>query len=434
MIARKNWREGYVMKKLSIIVTSVLLLVAFPWLAQGATKTVTQTPMTLVTTLSPSDQTTGMVVRGRFIYLIGTVTGVVSTDGFIQALDSSGAVRWSLPLDNGSNEIATAATFDSAGNMWVVGSAQRPQPTPSPSVSPTSSATPSTSATPSSTPSVLNPDGVSVEPSIPMRPDLTYLSLWKISPHGTLLATYLLNMKAAFLVRSAAVVNNSIAIVGLISTPSGHAGLLIQSDLNGNFSKPFLFGKTDTELNAVAKKSSASLVLMGSSSEAIAKQGRKGIKDGIVVVVTSAGKITSVVRSSNTASTRSWQSGTNSLFLGGDSIAKSKSEAVVTKFASTLIPSWTMRLASRGPALVADSPGSHFFVFPTVGVVKGVRGWKPTKPSALMLSLDVKGALKGAYGAAAITTPLAIGYSRELGLVVLGRGLAGVSVFHTLPR
>ena len=451
-IVHKNWREGTVMKKLSVIVSSVVLLVVFPLLAQGATKTISQTPMTLIATLSPSDQTTGMVVRGKTIYLMGTVTGVVSTDGFVQAMDSTGTVKWSLPLDNGSNEIATAATFDSAGNIWVVGSAQTPLAMPNPSTSPTPttsdtpsaspttsvsaspSASPTTSVSASPTPSVLNPDGVSVDPSVPLRPDLTFLSLWKISPSGTLLAAYAFDMKSAFLVRSATLVNNKIAIVGLISTPSGHAGFLIQSDLSGTFGKPISVGKIDTELNAVARKSDGSLVLLGSSSETLAKQRRKGIKDGILVVVNPAGKISSVVRSSNTSSTRSWQSATNSFFLGGDAVSKTKSEAVVTKFGSTLIPSWTMRLTSRGPALGTDGPTSHFFVFPSIGAVAGVRGWKPSKPAALVLSLDSKGLLKGAYGASAIAMPMAIGYSRDLGLVVLGRGPVGVSVFHALPR
>lgn len=424
------------MKKLSVVVSSALLLVAFPLLAQGATKSITQTPMTLVTTLSPSDQTTGMVVRGKTIYLIGTVTGVVSTDGFVQALDSSGTVQWSLPLDNGLNEIATAATFDSSGNIWVVGTAQTPRNSPSPSTSPSPTGSPSATATTTPTPTatVLNPDGVSVDAFIPMRPDLTSLTLWKVSPSGTLLATYTAEMGSAFFVRGAIFANNSIAVVGIISTTSGIAGLLIQADLNGTFGKPIIVGKADTELDALAKMSDGSLVLLGGSSETIAKQGRKGDKDGIVVVMSPAGKISSLVRSSNTASTRTWRSGTNSLFLGGEARGMVKSEAVVTKFGSTLIPSWTMRLASSGPALTVDSPTSHIFVFPSVGAIAGVKGWKPSKPSALVMSLDSKGVLNGAYGASAIVTPVAIGYSRDLGIVVLGQGPAGVSIFHALPR
>lgn len=424
------------MKKLSVIISSALLLAAFPLLAQGATKSITQTPMALVTTLSPSDQTTAMVVRGKTIYLIGTVTGVVSTDGFIQALDSTGTVKWSLPLDNGLNEIATAATSDSAGNIWVVGTGQTPRNSPSPSTSPspTGSVTPSPSPTPSPTTTVLNPDGVSVDAIIPMRGDLTSLMLWKISPSGTLLATYTAEMGSAFFVRGVNFSNNSISVVGVISTTFGLAGLLVQADLNGTFGKPLIVGKADTQLTALTRRSDGSLVLLGSSSETIAKQGRKGIKDGIIVVVSPAGKISSLVRSSNTASTRWWLSGTNSLFFGGVAMGKAKTEAVVTKFGSTLVPSWTLRFDSTGYALTADSPTSHFFLFPSVGAIAGVKGWKPRKPSALVMSLDSKGVLNGAYGASAIETPVAIGYSRDLGIVVLGRGPAGVSIFHVLPR
>lgn len=421
------------MKKPAVVAVIALLLVSIPFFAQGATKSLSLTPMTLVAQLSPSDQTVGMVVRGKTIYLIGTVTGVVSTDGYVQALDSTGTVQWTLPLDNGSNEIATAATFDPSGNIWVVGSAQTTNITPRPSVSP--SPNDSVTATPSVTPSstVLNPDGITADPVVPMRRDLTSVALWKVSPAGVLLASYATEVGAPFLVRGAIFANNAINVVGIISTPSGHAGLLIQSGLNGVFTKAVLVGKADTELNAIAKKSDGSLVLMGSSSETIAKQTRKGVKDGIIVVM-SAGKISSVVRSSNSSSTRSWQSGTNSYFLGGSAIGSGKKEAVVTKFASTLVPTWTQRFTSSGPALTADSPTSHFFLFPSIGAVAGVKGWKPSKSSALTLSLDSKGALSGAYGAPSIATPMAIGYSRELGVVVLGRGPKGVSIFHALPR
>lgn len=409
-----------------------LSLVSVPILAQGATKSVAQVPMTKIATLSPSSQVVGMVVRGKMIYLIGTVTGVVSTDGFIQALDSTGAVHWSVPLDNGSNEIATAAAFDSAGNLWVAGTAQTTNTTFSPTPVDTATATPS--PTPSPTSTVLNPDGVGVVALIPMRPDLSSLALWKISPAGTLLATYTAPMGSAFYVRGINVSKNSVAVVGTISTASGLAGLLIQSDLNGTFGKPLVVGKVDTQLTSVIRKADGSLVLLGSSSETIAKQSRKGIKDGIIVVVSPAGKISSAIRSSNIASTRWWMSGTNSLFLGGVATGKAKTEAVVTKFGSTLVPSWTLRFASIGYALTADSPTSHFFVFASVGAVAGVKGWKPSKASALTLSLDSKGVLNGAYGAPAIENPIAIGYSRDLGIVVLGQGPAGVSVFHTLPR
>lgn len=422
------------MRRIGLLATVAILLVSAPILAQGATKSVAQVPMTKITTLSPSSQIVGMVVRGKMIYLIGTVTGVVSTDGFIQALDVTGNVQWSLPLDNGSNEIATAATFDSAGNLWVAGTAQTTNTTFSPTPVDTATATATPSPTPSPTSTALNPDGITVDPLVPMRRDLSSLAIWKISPSGVILARYATEIGSAFLVRGAIFVNNSVAVVGIIATPSGHAGFLIQANANGSFSNPILVGKSDTDLNALAKKSDGSLVLLGSSSETIANQKRKGIHDAIAVVITKAGKMTSVLRSYNTASNRSWQSGTNSYFLGGDALTSSKQEAVVTKFGSTFAPTWTMRFVSSGPALTVDGPASRFLLFPSTGTVAGIRGWKPSRAAALVLNLDSKGALKGAYGAASIATPMAIGYSPTLGVVVLGRGPAGVSVFHTLPR
>ena len=420
------------MRKIGILAVIALSLVSVPILAQGATKSVSQIPMTKIATLSPSSQVVGMVVRGKVIYLIGTVTGVVSTDGFIQAMDSTGAVQWSVPLDNGSNEIATAAAFDSAGNLWVAGSAQTTNTTFSPTPFDTATATPL--PTPSPTSTVLNPDGIAVDPLVPMRRDLSSLAIWKISPAGVLLARYATEIGSAFLVRGAIIVNNSVAVVGIIATPTGHAGFLIQADANGTFNKPILVGKSDTDLNALAKKSDGSLVLLGSSSETIAKQARKGIHDAIAVVISQAGKMTSVLRSYNTSSNRSWQSGTNSFFLGGDALTSSKQEAVVTKFGSTFAPTWTRHFASSGPALTVDGPTSRFLLFASTGALTGIKGWKPSKAAALVLNLDSQGGLKGAYGAASIATPMAIGYSQGLGVVVLGRGPTGVSVFRTLPR
>jgi hypothetical protein len=412
------------MRKLGIFTVIALLSISSTLFAQGATKSISQTPMTLIATLSPSEQIVNMVVRGKLIYLVGSITGVVSTDGYVQALDSSGNVQWSLPLDNGANEIATAATFDSNGNLWVVGSSQIPNIPPSDT----------TTATTSPTPTVLNPDGIAAEPSVPMRKDLTALILWKVSPAGALLATYIKEVGAPFLVRGVIFANNSINVAGIIATPTGHAGFLLQADLVGSIGKPVLLGKSDTELNALVKKSDGSLVLLGSSSEAIAKQSRRAIKDAIVIVISQAGKISSMVRSSNSGSKRSWQSGTSSYFFGGDALGPAKREAVITKFSSTLVPTWTMRFASIGPALTADSPTSHFVVFPSQGAVAGVKRWKPSKSSALTLILDSKGALSGAYGALTIASPIAIGFSRELGVVLLGRGPIGVSVFHAFPR
>ena len=389
--------------------------------------------MILVTTLSPSDQSVGMVVRGRMIYLIGTVTGVVSTDGFVQALDSAGVVRWTLPLDNGSNEIATAAAFDPAGNIWIAGSAQSTSASPTPSVSPSPTAS-TLSPTPSPTSTVLNPDAVTLDPTVPMREDLTSLTLWKVSPAGVLLASYRTELSVPFLVRGMGFSHNAIAAVGIISTASGHAGFLIQADLNGNFDKPLIVGNTNTELNAVVKKNDGSLVLLGESSETLVKQTVKGLRDGIIVSVAKTGKILRVIRSSDAKSTRAWQSGTNSFFLGGDSVIGAKTQAVVTKFGSTLAPAWTARFASTGPALTADGPTTRFMTFSSSGPILGIKGWKPTRNSVLTLSLDARGVLKGAYGASLMATPMAIGYSRELGVVVLGRGPTGVSIFHALPR
>lgn len=422
------------MKRLYLLVGLLIISLSFPLTSQAVTKTITAKPMSLITTLSRTDQTLGMTIKGGMIYLFGTVTGVVSTDGFVQAMDATGEVQWSLPLDNGSNEIATAATVDTSGNIWVVGSSSTPVITPTPTATPTPSATPSISSLPSPTPTALNPDGVTLDPITPLRKDLTSLIVWKVSPVGVLLATFTTEINRPALVRNVIATTNGIAIVGVISTPSGNAGFLLQSNWAGTFGKQLIIGKSDTEINALSRKGDGSLVLYGSSTEKIVGKTLKGLRDGIIALVATSGKLTTIIRSSNMKSSRSWQNGTNSFFVGGDAISGGKKEAVVTKFGSNFSPTWTARFSSSTPALVADSPTSHFALFSSKGAIAGIKGWKPSKSAAIALAFNAKGALSGAYSAISIGVPMAAGYSRELGIVVLGRGSVGVSIFHVLPR
>lgn len=419
------------MKRLPLFLVPLVLTIMIPVVADGATKSITVAPMTLVTRLTGTDQTLGMLVKGKVIYLFGTAIGLTSSDGsdgFLQAMSGEGVVQWSLPLNGAQDEIATAATLDAAGNIWVVGSSGMAQS----AVTPKPNSTLATSDTATSAP--LNPDGVALDPVVPLRPDLTSLVLWKVSRAGLLLATYRNQMNQPVLARSAFATTNGINIAGVISTSSGSAGFLSRSDSGGVFSKTILIGKSDTAINAQIGKSDGSLILFGSSGETVGVAKLKGVRDGIIVPVSISGKVGTVIRSSNTMSTRTWQSATSSLFLGGYAITGSKKEAVVTKYGSKFLPTWTMRFSAAGAALTSSSPTSSFLLFSSTTAITGIKGWKPGKPTALTLAFAAKGALTGAYGASAISIPMAIGYSRDLGVVVLGRGNLGVSIFHTLTR
>lgn len=410
------------MKRFQFLLIPIVLALIFPALAQSVTKNITVKAMTRLVTLPGTDQVSGMLVSGKVIYLFGTASGVQGVDGFVRAIDGAGAVQWSLSLDTGGDEIATTATWDASGNIWVVGStAKSVISTPSPTASPS--------------PIILNPDGVTLDPDLPLRNDLTAVAIWKVSASGALLATYVSDLARPVLPRAVVATSTRIAVVGIVSTISGNAGFVLQSDSTGVFAKPLLIGKSDTEANAVAAKTDGSLVVLGSSTEKIAGKVLLGERDGIIASVSAKGKLTSLLRSSNSKSLRSWQSTTNSLFFGGDAVLNGKIEAVVTKFASTIVPTWTTRFSAAGPALTFDSSStSHLMAFSSIGAIKGITGWKPRKTQVLTLIFDSRGRLTGAYGAPSLATPIAMGYSRDLGVVILGSGATGVSIFHALPR
>lgn len=423
------------MRRFPLFLVPLVVMIMIPTLAGGATKSIAVTPMSLIARLSGTDQTLGMVVKGKAIYLFGTTVGEVNgSDGFLQALDGAGVVQWSVPLNGSQDEIATAATVDSAGNIWVVGSSASGSTAVTPSPTPTATPMDTQTVTATPTPSLLNPDGVVLDPVAPIRADLTSLVLWKVSRTGSLLATYTNEMSHPVLVRSVSVNADRVNIVGTISTSSGSAGFLSRIDVGGVFSKTLLIGKNDTEINALVGKGDGSLTLFGSSAETLGGTKLKGVRDGIIVPILPSGKIGAIIRSSNTKSTRTWHNATNSLFLGGYAIIGSSKEAVVTKFASNFVPTWTTRFSASSTAMTADGPTSHFLLFSSTTTIAGIRAWKPVKPTALTLVFDTKGALTRAYGAREITNPMSIGYSRDLGVVVLGRGNVGVSIFHTLTR
>ncbi len=446
------------MKKLSFILLPLMFLLSFPVMAQGVLPTFSAKQMPLLTKLSGDNQISGMLVKGKIIYLFGNVTGVASTDGYIQAIDGAdgtGQVQWSLPLSSGQNEIATAATSDSAGNIWVLGSAETPSapaPIPTPTATPTPTSTPTATPTPTSTPTAtppptstptptptalatslaptLNPDSVQVDPTAGMRRDLTSIILWKISRNGRLLGTFTVEMKRPVLVRSVIGTPTGIAFTGILATPNGLAGFYAISDLSGMIGKPLIVGKVDTDLNALAKMPNGSVAFFGASSESLAGTKLVGVRDGIISSTAATGLMGKVIRSSNAKSARSWQSVSSKFFLGGDALTSGKMEAVVTKFSSALRPTWTVRYPSSTPAITADGVTSYFALFSPTSVIPRIKGWKVG--SSLTLAFDAKGALTGAYGITG--QPISMGFSQELGLVVLSRGTLGVSIFHALTR
>lgn len=387
----------------------------------AAPKPVVARTLTPMFTLAENEKPVGFIVSGKTISFFGTSLGANTTDGFIKAVDETGMTKWESTLDSGVDEIATVAIKNSAGDTWIVGSSAKPLITETATVLPTITA--------------LNPDSVTAEAQIPLRNDLTQVIAWKVSSSGQLLQTLTYDMGSPVVVRAAISTDFGIAVVGTYVTDQGNAGFVLQSSLNGFLSKPLSIGKTDTELNALSRNPDNSLIVFGSSTETISGKKLMGLRDGMIANVSATGKLGNVVRSSNSKSIRSWQSSTPSLLLGGEAILAGKTEAVITKFAPNLIPIWTTRFASQTSAMTWDaSPNSHLMAFISSSPIAQVAGWKPKKPTTLILNFDGKGSLIGAYGAPSVVMPIAVGFSRDLGVLLLGVSAKGVSIFHSLPR
>jgi hypothetical protein len=403
----------------AIAIVGVLLPTAvFVNESSAATKLIPVTPLSLISKVDASESPTGMLVRHQKIFLFGTFSGFATTDGYVQALDENGTELWKVALDSGGNDVVTAGAIDQNGNIWIAGSTAAPL------------AEPETTPTPYST--ALNPDSVTVVSEIPHRNDTNFLSLWLISPAGNLLATYSTNLKRAIFVRGITVSSTQVSIAGIASTALGIAGFLIQSDLHGVFGKIALIGKSNTEIDGIAKEN-GNIILVGRSGEKLFSKPVAGFRDGIILVFSSTGKFLNIVRSFNDQSNRTWRYATSTNFLGGSAVTGSKSEAVVTKYSSKMVPMWSTRFLSGGSAQTVDiSPTSHVAIFASIAPIAGIRGWNPTRAQLIALVFDNTGLISGAYRASGMSDPVASGYSRELGLVLLARGTLGVSIFHSL--
>ena len=401
--------------------TIIICLTLTAQVSYGAPKPVVARTLVPLFSLPENEKPAGFLISGNTLNFFGTSIGMTSTDGFLKSTNESGVIQWSLILDTGVDEIATTATKNSAGEIWIVGSSAKP------SILDTSTVVPAVTS--------LNPDSVTAEIVPPIRNDLTQVIAWRVSNSGMLLQTITYDFGAPVLVRSVASTDFGIAVVGNYSTPQGSAGFVLQSGANGFVGKATSIGKSDTEINAVSRKSDNSLIVFGSSTEVIGGKKLMGVRDGIIASISSQGKITNVVRSSNSKATRSWQSSTPNLVLGGDSILGGKTEAVITKFAPSLIPIWTTRFASHTSAITFDaSSNSHMMAFTSTSAIAAIAGWKPKKTTTLILNFDSKGALVGAYGAPTVISPIALGFSRDLGVLLLGVSAKGVSIFHSLTR
>ena len=396
------------MKRFAAFVVLASLVIA-P-VSQAAPKKITVKPMQLLTTIGSPDEVSGAVVSGKSIIVFGTK----ALKAYARAIDKTGKELWNLSLDQSAASIATAAAVDLAGDIWVAGAT----PLALGVVPPASTAAP------------VNPDNAVIPPSVFIG-DLQAVTVWKVSAAGALLFTNTLPTSSVVFPTSITVDKNGASVVGIMSTEKGNAGFLANADATGVFSKLLQIGLASTTADAVARQGDGSFTVAGSSSEAVGGKKVAGITYGILVKVSKALKITSVVRSSVAQGKRIWNSASNSLLLAGEVVAGGKTESAITKFSLAFAPSWTYRFASTGPAISASATQAFFISTGTVAQLN----WNPKSPTPLLLTFDSKGLITAAdSGPVGQKEVVGVLISKEFGVLALTSSAESVSIFTLLPR
>ena len=396
------------MKRFVAFVVLVSLVIA-P-VSQAAPKKITVKPMQLLTTIGSPDEVSGAVVSGKSIIVFGTK----ASKAYARAIDKTGKELWNLTLDQSAASIATTAAVDQAGDIWVAGAT----PLALGVVPPASTAAP------------VNPDNAVIPPSVFIG-DLQAVTVWKVSAAGALLFTNTLPTSSVLFPTAIVVDKNGASVAGIIANDKGNAGFLVNTDTAGVFSKLLQIGLASTTADAVARHGDGSFTVAGSSSETLGGKKVAGITDGILVKVSKALKITSVVRSSVAKGKRIWSSASNSLLLAGEVVAGGKTESAITKFSLAFAPSWTYRFASTGPALSASATQAFFI---STGAVAQLN-WNPKSPTPLLLTFDSKGLITAAdSGPVGQKEVVGVLISKEFGVLALTSSAESVSIFTLLPR
>ena len=378
--------------------------------SQAAPKKISVKPMQLLTTIGTPDEVSGAVVSGKSIIIFGTK----SSKAYARAIDRTGKELWNLTLDQSAASVATSAAVDSAGDIWIAG------------------ATPLALGLnpPASTAAPVNPDNAVIPPSVFIG-DLQAVSIWRVSAAGALLFTNTLPTSSVLFPTAITVDKNGASVVGIIANEKGNAGFLANVDATGAFSKLLQIGAVSTTADAVARHGDGSFTVAGSSAETLAGKKVAGITDGILVKISKALKITTVVRSSVAKGKRIWNSASNSLLLAGEVVAGGKTESAITKFSLAYAPSWSYRFASTGPTLSASTTQAFFISTGTVAQLI----WNPKTPTPLLLTFDSKGLITAAdSGPIGQKEVLGLLISKEFGVLALTSSTESVSIFTLLPR
>jgi hypothetical protein len=378
--------------------------------AHAAPKKIAVKPLQLMTTVGTPEEVSGVVASGKSLIVYGSK----AAKAYARAVDTTGKELWNLSLDQSLASIATAAVVDSVGDIWIAGA--------------TPLALGLTSPSPVATP--INPDNAAAVPTTNIG-NLQAVTLWRVTAAGVLAGTNTLPTSSVVFPTAISVDRNGASIVGIIGTEKGSAGFIVNTDKAGLFGKLLQIGLASTTADAVVRHTDGSFTLAGSSSETLAGKKVAGVTDGVLIKISKALKITSVVRSSAVKGKRIWNSATSTLLLGGEVVAGGKAETAITKFTTSFAPTWTYRFASTGPAVTV---GSTYAAFISTGPTPQLN-WNPKVATPLLLTFNAKGTVVAAdSGPIGQKELLGAILSKELGLLVVTASADTVSIFTLITR
>ena len=392
---------------LSFVLIAAFLVVPA---AHAAPKKIAVKPLQLMTTVGTPEEVSGVVASGKSLIVYGSK----AAKAYARAVDTTGKELWNLSLDQSLASIATAAVVDSVGDIWIAGA--------------TPLALGLTPPSPAATP--INPDNAAAVPTTNVG-NLQAVTLWRVTAAGVLAGTNTLPTSSVVFPTAISVDRNGASIVGIIGTEKGSAGFIVNTDKAGLFGKLLQIGLASTTADAVVRHTDGSFTVAGSSSETLVGKKVAGVTDGVLIKISKALKITSVVRSSAVKGKRIWNSATSTLLLGGEVVAGGKAETAITKFTTSFAPTWTYRFASTGPAVTV---GSTYAAFISTGPTPQLN-WNPKVATPLLLTFNAKGTVVAAdSGPIGQKELLGAILSKELGLLVVTASADTVSIFTLITR
>ena len=362
-------------RKFALVLSALLIVSTTPLIGAPVT------PLAVIKAIPMDQDIAGMLVGDSAIYLFGNTP----TGGYVTALNKDGSQKWLHSFSDQRAFTISAGALDASGDIWLAGASATP-------IAIAGAASPSPTAT--------NPEGVIIGDEGAIRPDLNNLTLWEVSSAGSGAGRYELPLTAPVLPTSLSVNKSGISIVAWQSAGS----MFVMADLLGKFGKPLRVGKTTTTLDKVIRNSDSSSVLLGSSTELFLANKAIGIRDGIIVKVDVTPKIVQSVRSGEKGATRNWASATSSLLLGGYLKSKTSSLATITKFGTTLKPTWTVRYKATSSAVVASGSNATSYAA------------YEDKGNGTLVAFDKNGKVTSTNSF--LGQPIAVGFNKSFGLYI----------------